>query len=744
MVSIEIDGKKIEAEQGAMIIEVADANGITIPRFCYHKKLSIAANCRMCLVEVDGSKKPLPACATPISDGMVVKTQSEFAQDSQKSVMEFLLINHPLDCPICDQGGECELQDVALEYGKDVSRFSEKKRAVVDEDLGPLIETEMTRCIHCTRCVRFGREVAGIRELGAVGRGEHMEISTFIEQSVDSEVSGNIIDLCPVGALTAKPSRYQARSWEMAQRDSVSPHDCIGANLHVHTLRNRVIRVVPKENEEVNEVWLADRDRYSYEALTQSERLLKPMIRQNGNWQEVDWETALERAASKLNMMAQTDGADQIAAIAHPSSTTEEMYLLQKVIRGLGSNNIDHRLRTSDFTWQKFEPLHPELGVKLSELDSLDSCLLIGANLRKEQPLASLRVRKATRHGDIASIGLYPVYHNFNLKHEIITDAETWLGQLAAIAKYLLERQNESEKEHWSDAMDLEQLENLVAHVPVKDEHKNIAEMLLQSDKSSIILGASALEFSYAGHLRLLSKAIANLSGSSYGFFPHGGNSVGAYLAGAIPHRGPAGADVEQDGQHIKDLFEQGKKAYVLLKTEPGKESVIADKARQSLEQADFVISMTCHADDEAFEYADIILPVASFLETSGSYVNLNGTWQDFSAAVNAPAEAKPAWKVLRVLGNLLNLKNFDYVSAEEVRKEVKGRLSAVGDRIKPKWQCPESLPKNGFSPRPVNMYQIDGWLRRAPSLQATALAQGREILKRPRLSPFHNIVGGV
>lgn len=743
MVSIEIDGHKIEAEQGAMIIEVADAHGITIPRFCYHKKLSIAANCRMCLIEVDGVKKPLPACATPISDGMVVKTQSDFAQDSQKSVMEFLLINHPLDCPICDQGGECELQDVALEYGNDVSRFSEQKRAVVDEDLGPLIETEMTRCIHCTRCVRFGREVAGIRELGAVGRGEHMEISTFIEQSVDSEVSGNIIDLCPVGALTAKPSRYQARSWEMAQHNSVSPHDCIGANLHVHTIRNKVIRVVPQENELVNEVWISDRDRYSYEALAQSERLLSPMMRQNGEWKTVDWETALERTASKLNMMVQTDGVEQIAAVTHPSSTTEEMYLLQKVMRGLGSNNIDHRLRVSDFAWQKFEPLHPELGIDLSKLEDLDGCLLIGANLRKEQPLGSLRIRKATRYGEVASIGLYPVYHNFSIKHEILTDPETWLNQLAGVVKYLFENQKDSDMEQWADAMDLEGLAELLQPIRVQDEHREIAEMLRNAKNSSVILGASALEFSYAGHIRLMAKAIANLSGSTYGFFSHGGNSAGAYLAGAIPHRGPAGADVEEGGQHTRDLFEQGKKGYVLLKTEPGKESVIGEQAKQSLQNADFVVSLSCHADDEAFEYADIILPVASFLETAGSYVNVNGLWQDFAASVNAPGEAKPAWKVLRVLGNLLDLKNFDYVSAEDVRKEVKGRLSAVGDRIKPKWQCPKSLPRDGKAPRPVNMYQIDGWLRRAPSLQETALAKGQEILKRPRLSPFHNIVGG-
>lgn len=744
MVTVEIDGKKIEAEQGQMIIEVTDAHDITIPRFCYHKKLSVAANCRMCLVEVEGMRKPLPACATPIADGMKISTGSHMAKDAQKSVMEFLLINHPLDCPICDQGGECELQDLALGYGRDVSRFTEQKRVVEDKDIGPLIETEMTRCIHCTRCVRFGREVAGIREMGAVGRGEHTEISTFIEKSVDSEVSGNIIDLCPVGALTAKPSRYQARAWEMTQYDSISPHDCIGTNLHVHTRRNQIVRVAPKENEAVNEVWLADRDRYSYESISKPPRLLEPMIKQNGEWVETDWETALERTASKLNMIAQTDGAEHIGALSSPSATTEEMYLLQKVVRGLGSHNVDHRLRTTDFSWQHNESLYPSLGIELADVDNLDACLLIGANLRKEQPLASLRIRRATRHGTVASIGVRKSYNNFKLKHEIITTEQAWLHQLAAVAKYLLDQAEQDESHNTSESLGFDGLDELLKEVNVEQVHKDIAHMLLSAESSSVILGLSAIEYSHQAHIRMLSKVIAQLSNSTYGMMSHGGNTAGGYLAGALPHRGPAGADVSEGGLNALEMLDKSLKAFVLLKNEPSKDCVNGKLALKAMQQAEFVVSLASYTDDEAFEYADVILPVATFLESAGSYVNVNGLWQDFSASVSAPGQAKPAWKVLRVLGNLLKLKNFDYISAQDVMQEVKGRLSAVGDKIKPKWQCPESLPRDGKSPVPVNIYQVDTWIRRAPSIQQTALASGEEELKRPQLSPFHNIIGGV
>jgi len=747
MISIEVDGRKIEAEEGSMIIEVADANGITIPRFCYHKKLSIAANCRMCLVEVDGVRKPLPACATPISDGMVVKTGSNMAQDGQKSVMEFLLINHPLDCPICDQGGECELQDLAMGYGRDVSRFCEGKRAVVDKNIGPLIETDMTRCIHCTRCVRFGREIAGIREMGATGRGEHMEITTFIEKSVDSEVSGNIIDLCPVGALTAKPSRYRARAWEMTQYDSVSPHDCIGANLHVHTHRNQVIRVVPKDNEAVNEVWLSDRDRYSYEAVTMPDndnrRLLEPMMRVNGEWQTADWETALEKVASKLNMIVQTDGAEHIGAISSASATTEEMYLLQKLIRGLGSNNVDHRIRISDYSMQGNESLFPELSIELSELEALDACLLVGSDLRKDQPLAALRVRKATRHGQIATINARKIYNNFNVLHEIEATPDDWLQQVAGVAKYLLDQAMAAEGVS-ADSLGYEGLDELLKDSKVEQAHINIAKMLTKAEKKGVVLGLGALEFNHSAALRMLCRAIAGLSGATFGIMTHGGNSAGAYLAGAIPHRGPGGADVEEGGQTAQQMLNDGKKAFILLKTEIGKEAVNAEQAKSSLKASEFVVALSSYNDDEAFEYADIILPIASFLETPGSYVNVNGHWQDFNACVSAPGQVKPAWKVLRVMGNLLDLKNFDYVSAQDVMQEVKGRMGAVGDRIKARWQCPESLPTEGHCPEPLNIYQVDCWTRRSKALQKTALAKGEEDLKRPKLSPFHNILGGV
>ncbi|MRX27754.1 NADH-quinone oxidoreductase subunit NuoG [Kangiella sp. HZ709] len=739
MVTIEINGQKVEAEQGSMIIEVADSMGVEIPRFCYHKKLSVAANCRMCLVEVEGQRKPLPACATPIADGMVIKTESGYAKDAQKSVMEFLLINHPLDCPICDQGGECELQDVALECGKDVSRFTERKRAVEDKDIGPLIETEMTRCIHCTRCVRFGREVAGIREMGAVGRGEHTEISTFIEKSVESEVSGNIIDLCPVGALTAKPSRYQARAWEMIQYDSIAPHDCIGTNLHVHTRRNEIIRLAPKENEMTNEVWLSDRDRYSYESLTKAKRLLQPMSRQGSEWQEIDWEAALEKTASKLNMIKEAHGPEQIAGIGNPIATTEELYLLQKIVRGLGSDNVDHRLRIADFAGQDYESLYPQLGIQISHLESLDSCFLIGSNMRKEQPLAALRIRKATRHGLVASLSAHKNFNNFKLKHELVKSGQDWCLQLAAITKYLSQQPQNEEA-----LVKFDGLQDLLVDVTVEQEHIDIAQMLVDGTNSSVILGLEAVEHSQASKLRQLAKAVAKLSGSSYGFLSHGANSAGAYLAGAIPHRGPAGASVSDDGHTMEQIVSNGKKALILLKTELGKDSIWSEKAVAMAKQADFVVALTSFADDEAFEYADIVLPIAGYLESAGSYVNVNGIWQEFNASVTAPGQAKPAWKVLRVLGNLLKLKNFDYVSAQDVMQEVKGRMGAVGDKVKSKWHCPDGLVEAATCPEAVNIYQSDCYVRRAPALQKTAMAQGQEDLKRPQLSPFHNIMGGV
>ncbi len=740
MIDIEIDGKKLKAEQGDMIIEVADAHDIRIPRFCYHKKLSIAANCRMCLVDVENSRKPLPACQTPVADGMVIRTASALARDAQKAVMEFLLINHPLDCPICDQGGECELQDVAMGFGRDVSRFTEGKRVVADKNIGPLIATDMTRCIQCTRCVRFGREIAGIRELGAVGRGEHMKISTFIEQSVDSEVSGNIIDLCPVGALTDKPARFKARAWEMRQTDSVSPHDCIGANLHVHSVRGKVIRVVPQENEAVNEVWLADRDRFSHHGLSGSNRLLAPMLRQDGEWRETDWETGLAAAAEGLRKVVANHGGVELGALASASCTTEEYYLLQKLMRGLGTQNIDHRLRLGDFSQQSHEPLYPELGVDLADLELLESTLLIGADLRKEQPIAALRLRKATRSGRVVSIHDRQVYDNFDLTRDIRIDTGDYLPRLASLASALLDRIRDQDGP--LDVRVPDGVDQLLKDYPADDEAASAAEIIATGERKAVIVGLGALEHSSAGHIKRMAGLIARLAGASYGQFSHGGNSAGAWLAGAIPHRGPAGAEVSSNGLDAKTMLTQQQQGLLLLNTEPGKDSAWPEAARQTLEAAEFVVSLTPFADDEAFDYADVILPVGGFTETSGTYVNVNGRWQTFRGAVAPPGQARPAWKVLRVLGNLLELKGFEYVSSEEVLANVQGRLDAEGEKVRPKWQCPEELPTGGRVPDPQNIYAVDHIVRRSAVLQATSDGQDRSAAKRPNLSPFHNIMG--
>ncbi|NQD36513.1 NADH-quinone oxidoreductase subunit G [Permianibacter sp. IMCC34836] len=703
MVNIEIDGKKLQVEPGSMIIEAADAAGIYIPRFCYHKKLSVAANCRMCLVDVTKAPKAVPACATPVNEGMIVQTKSPKALDAQKAVMEFLLINHPLDCPICDQGGECELQDLAVGYGRDISRYTEGKRVVEDKDIGPLIATEMTRCIHCTRCVRFGTEIAGIRELGATGRGEHMSIGTFIEKSVDSEVSGNVIDLCPVGALTAKPSRFTARAWELQSRPSVAPHDCLGSNVDVHVRRSDVIRVVPRENEAINEVWLSDRDRYSYEALIKSPRLTSPRIRRDGQWHDVSWQEALELTSANLKQLA---GAD-LGALASPSATTEELYLLQKLLRGLNSNNIDVRLRQRDFSTDAHAPLFPALGVPVANLETLDATLLVGSNLRREQPIAALRLRKSTRSGVVMSVADADYDWNFKLAEDIV--APDLLASLAGIAKALSVRKVELLPAG---------AQALLANVVVSEAHSRVAAQLLRDGNKAVLLGAAALEHEYAASVQALAELIGLLSGASVGVFSHGANSAGAWLAGALPHRREAGQAVSA-GRNAVEMLKNGLKAYVLLDVEPEHDSIVGKAANESLKNAQFVVALTPFADSAASQYADVLLPMGAFTETSGTFVNANGVFQTFAAAVPAKGEARPAWKILRVLGNLLNLKGFDYNSSEEVLAELKAVMARTAAPAV-SWHAPSKL-SGGSAGQPLGLYQVDGTVRRAASLQQTA-----------------------
>ena len=723
LINLEIDGKKVQARSGAMVIEAADELGIKIPRFCYHKKLSIAANCRMCLVDVEKAAKPLPACATPVTEGMRIFTQSPKALEAQKAVMEFLLINHPLDCPICDQGGECELQDVAMGYGRDISRYSENKRVVLDKNLGPLIATDMTRCIHCTRCVRFGDEIAGLRELGATGRGEHMEIGTYIENAVGSELSGNVIDLCPVGALTSKPFRFSARAWEMRQHPTIAPHDCIGSNISVHVAKNKVLRVVPRDNEAVNETWISDRDRYSYEGLNSADRLRMPMIKQDGQWREVDWSTALDFTAAGLQKVVAQHGAQHLGALCSPSSTLEEMYLLQKVWRALGSSNLDHRLRQMDFSDQDQAPLYPWLGQSIEHLEQVDAALLIGSNVRKEQPLAGHRLRKAALAGArIMFINPLDYEFRFDIAQKIITDPRRMVSELCGVAKALVQIVGVRAPAGWGD---------LFKSATVTATHQAIAQHLKDARNATVLLGLSACAHAEFSALRALGSLIAQLTDAKLGILSEGANTAGAWLAGMVPHRGPAGGKVEAVGQSTPAMCKAGLKSYLLLGIEPELDLTYARAALAGLRAAQFNVVMTPFRNATLEQVAQVMLPIAPFTETSGTFVNAEGRWQSFTGAVAPLAEARPAWKVLRVLGNLLQLPGFDYITSEEVRDELRARVGDARADSKSAGRSPIRLAAQiqGVARiADVPLYAVDATVRRAGALQKTVDAPAAAI----------------
>ncbi len=716
MVNIEIDGKQIQAQDGAMVIEAADEAGITIPRFCYHKKLSVAANCRMCLVEVEKAAKPLPACATPVTEGMKVFTKSKKAIAAQKGVMEFLLINHPLDCPICDQGGECDLQDLAVGYGSDRSVFGESKRVVKDKNIGPLIATDMTRCIHCTRCVRFGQEIAGLPELGATGRGEHMEIGTYVAKAVTSEMSGNVIDLCPVGSLTSKPFRFHARSWELTVRSSIAAHDCVGSNIKVESLRGTVRRVVPAENEELNETWLSDRDRFSYEGLNSEDRLQVPMIKRDGLWQETDWETALNFAVDGLKNVLEKHGAGQMGALVSPNATVEEMFLLQKLCRGLGSSNIDHRLRQSDFSDQENMGAMPTLGCSVRDLESLNAVLLVGSNVRFEQPIINHRLRKASLNGGQLMF-INPVDYDFNYEPhaKIITTLAGMERALAGVARALLEEEPNKSPSG---------LKELLAEVVVKEEHKAMADALATADKAAVILGNGAFSHPGAATLRSLAQAIADMSGATYGMLTEGANTAGAWLVGALPHR-TVGGKGGTYGLTVAGMFEEKLPAYMLLGVEPEYDCGDAAAAMSALKQAEFVVNLTPYVSEAMRQYADVLFPVAPFSETSGTFINVEGRWQSFGGSVKPLGETRPAWKVLRVLGNLFSLEGFEYISSEEIRKEVEALTNGI-ESTKLAWFRFDKFSdtsKDLVRVADVPMYSTDQVVRRASSLQDTVHA---------------------
>ena len=713
--SIEIDGRAFQARKGQMLIEVTDANAIPIPRFCYHEKLSVAANCRMCLVEVERAPKPLPACATPVMDGMKVFTRSKTARNAQKSVMEFLLINHPLDCPICDQGGECELQDVAMGYGGDVSRFNERKRAVEDKNLGPLIATDMTRCIHCTRCVRFGEEIGGMPELGATGRSEDMEIGTFITRSVDSELSGNVIDLCPVGALTSKPFRFRARAWEMAQRDGIAPHDPVGSNIHLHVHRGRVLRVVPRANESINEVWISDRDRFGYEGLYSDDRVLSPMLKRDGAWSEVSWKEALEAAVEGLRQVVAEKGGESVGALASASCTVEEIYLFQKLVRGIGSANVDHRVRQRDFSDQDAAPGYPSLGMGVDELERLDAALLVGSCTRKEHPIVNHRLRKASLAGT-SVMSLDVMAHDLNIAPaaRIVVPPSKLASRLAAVATAAA-RLTDKEPEG---------LAALAAGVEVDSDAEHIARILVDADRGAILLGPQAVNHRDAAALRGLAACLADLTGVTLGTLDEGANPAGAWIAGALPHREANGAQTVRAGLDARAMIEAGLDAWVFMGLEPELDCADGACAQEALNAASFVVSLSAFRSEAMSEYADVVLPIAAFAETEGTFVNLAGTWQSFDAAASPYADSRPAWRVLRVLGNIFELAGFEQETIDDVRAE----FGAPRPAGAPGWTLPRSLPEpvGGGIERiaPVPTYAADALVRRSKPLQATRDAE--------------------
>jgi NADH-quinone oxidoreductase subunit G len=708
-VNIEVNGVPLKARKGQMIMQVTDPAQIYIPRFCYHDKLSVAANCRMCLVEVEKAPKPMPACATPVTEGMKVFTKSPKAVAAQRATMEFLLINHPLDCPICDQGGECELQDLALGYGRDISRFSERKRVVKDKNLGPLVSTDMTRCIHCTRCIRFGQEIQGYPQMGTTGRGENMEVGTYIEQSVDHELSANIVDLCPVGALNNKPFRYHARSWEMTQHALVSPHDAFGTNLYAHVLRGKLMRMVPRENEAINETWIADRDRFGFEGMYAQDRVTEPMVRIDGVLRAVEWEVALTAAAEGLQSTVAAHGAGALGFLASPMATLEELYLLARIARGLGCANIDHRLRQLDFSAHQNESAFPHLGLPIAEVDRLEGVLVIGSNLRHEMPMLAHRVRKAALKGaKVAFLNprrfeyLFPIASNAVVE-DLVLELASVVRAAAAIRSVPVPAE--------------------VAAAEVGDSHRALADALMTGARHAVILGTLAQRHPAYAQLRSLAGILAQLCSASVGCLTEGANAAGAYLAGAVPHREPGGAPAATVGLSARAMLESGLKSYVLLGAlDPSSDFAVDARALASAER---VVAVTSHLPESLRSLVHVVLPIGSFAETSGTYVNAEGRWQSWAGASKLVGESRPGWKVLRVLANLLNLRGVDFVSSEEVREALK---AVSGARIEPSAPGAGSGNVAGAGAAAVPGAWVD-----IPPYQGDALVRGSEALSKTK-----------
>ncbi|MCP4475715.1 MAG: NADH-quinone oxidoreductase subunit G [Gammaproteobacteria bacterium] len=747
-IEIEIDGKKITTEAGKSLIDVADEHGIYIPRFCYHKELSVAANCRMCLVEVEKARKPMPACATPVNDGMKVSTKSTAARHSQKAVMEFLLINHPLDCPICDQGGQCELQDLAMGYGHDSSSYDQPKHSVHDQDIGPLVATNMTRCIKCTRCVRFGQELAGLPELGLMGRGEEVEIGTYVQHFLQSEVSGNIIDLCPVGALLSKPFLYSARPWELSERQTIAAHDCLGSNTFTHTRRGNVMRTTPRHNPTINDIWLSDRDRFSYLGTNSTNRLTAPLIKNGDKWQRVSWQRAFKIINSRMKTILKREGGEQLGALISPSASTESCYLLQKLLRALDSNNIDHRLRQTDLSDQNDLPLY--LGIDSGQLEKLSQSqcvLLIGSDIRQEQPLAAMKLRQAVAHGGkVIAVNVLDCPTHFPLASRWTVAPNDMLLTLGQIIKSLfIGKENISES-----------LIALVAQCKPSDRADEIAELLNDTDQPLILLGELAHNHPEAAKIRQLALIISQLCGARIGFMTAGANSTGAAIAGALPHRSACGKvltqiseDKRQQGLSAVEMIEQGLKIYLTVGIEPELDCANSQAAIASLKRAGLTICLTPYCNETMKQYANVILPMATSHETAGTFVNVEGEWQRFHAATRPKGEARPAWKILRVLANQLGVSGFDYNDCQAIYEELHEQFKRISPELSPPRhiQQPTTIaPVLHYDSRTlqrisqVPLYRTDAVVRHADALQQNADESDNHVKLHPNTAAYHHL----
>ena len=727
MVNIEVDGIPMQAPKGSMIIETTDKAGIEIPRFCYHPKLSIAASCRMCLVDVEKAPKPLPACATPVMEGMKVYTTSRRAVDAQHGVMEFLLINHPLDCPICDQGGECELQDLAMGYGRSVSRFTERKRVVKDENVGPLVQTEMTRCIHCTRCVRFLEEIAGTTEMGGSGRGDRLEIGTCVENSIDSELSGNIIDMCPVGALTNKPFRFAARAWELVAKPSVAAHDAVGSCLYHHVRRGKILRTVPRDNEATNETWLSDRDRYSHLGLYSDDRVLSPQVKEDGEWKTVSWDEAITASVGALQESMEQHGPGQLGMLMSPSAATEEYYLAQGLVRKLGSNNIDHRLREQDFSDDATSPASPAFERSIDGIEESDTVLLVGCNPTQEAPILGHRLRKAWRNGAAISV-INPLdwSFTFDTSLDVVVAPQNMVEKLVALAVAVEKSTGKTAPGSLRNALsEVQEDQGLASH------SSELADRLRDSGKGLVFLGQFAMSHPNAAWLRILAAYIADATGSDMNVLPHGGNPAGAWLAGAVPHHAPGGEQA-QGGINAVQMFEDPRKCYLLWEFEPEFDTGNPAQALQALGAAEKVIAFCSFATDSTREVADILLPVAPLAESEGSLVNLDGSTMKYAPAGKVSGEARSGWKILRRLGNDLGLEGFNQVSLSELQAQMGEAILPV-DTLAGDGRMEYPSHENGlYRIGELAMYSIDALCRRSEALQQTAQADSRFVGLNP------------